>query len=60
MVGVDRSRDQTKMTERLNGRETSINISFKQETLYRNSAIKTISFFKSLLDSVLLLSLFMK
>ena len=60
MAGVERSRDQAKMAERLNGRETSTNISFKQDTLYRNSASKTISCFESLSDSELLLSLFIK
>ena len=33
VVGVERSRDQTKMAERLNGIETSTNISFKQGSL---------------------------
>ena len=60
MVEVDRSRDQTKMAERLNGRETSTNISLKQESLYRNSASKTIFCFESISDSELLLSSFMK
>ena len=32
VVGVERSHDQTKMAERLNGRETSTNISFKTRT----------------------------
>ena len=48
------------MVERLNGIETSTNISLKTRNSYRNSASKTISCFESLSDSELLLSLFMK
>ena len=59
-MGVERSRDQTKMAERLNGEEYSTNISFKTRHSYRNSARKTISCFETLSDSELLLSLFMK
>ena len=57
LVGVERSRDQTKMAERLNGIKTSTNISFKTRNSYRNSASITISCFESLSDSELLLSL---
>ena len=57
---VERSCDQTKMAERLNGIETSTIISFKTRNTYRNSASKTISCFELLSDSELLLSLFMK
>ena len=60
MVRVERSRDQTKMAERLNGIETSTNISFKTRNSYRNSVSKTISCFESSSDSELPLSLFMK
>ena len=56
MVGVERSRDQTKMAERLNGRETSTNISFKTRNSIRNSASKTISCFELISDSELLFS----
>ena len=59
VVGVERSRDQTKMAEMLNGIKTSANISFKTRNSYRNSASITISCFESLSDSELLLSLFM-
>ena len=58
-MGVERSRDQTKMAERLNGIETSTNINFKTRNSYRNSASRTISCFETLSDSELLLSLFM-
>ena len=58
VVGEERSRDQTKMAERLNGIKTSTNISFKTRNSYRNSASITISCFESLSDSELLLSLF--
>ena len=57
VVGVERSRDQTKMVERLNGIKTSKNI--KTRNSYRNSAIITFSWFESLSDLELLLSLFM-
>ena len=60
MVGVERSHDQTKMAEGLNGIKTSTNISFKTRNSNRNSASKTISYFELLSDSELLLSLFMK
>ena len=60
VVGVERSRDQTKIAERLNGIKTSTNISYKTRNSYKNSASKTISCFESLSDSDLLLSLFMK
>ena len=60
MVGVERSRDQTKMAERLNGIKTSTNISSKAGNSYSNSACKTISSFESLSDSKLLHLLFMK
>ena len=59
MVGVERSRDQTKMAERLNEIKTSTNISFKTRNSYRYSASITISCFELLSDSELLLSLFM-
>ena len=59
MVGVERSSDQTKMAERLNGIKTSTNISFKTRNSFRNSASITISCFESLSDSEWLLSLFM-
>ena len=52
MVGVDRSRDQTKMAERLNGIKTSTNISFKTRNSYRNSARITICCFESLSEIV--------
>ena len=42
------------MAERLNGIETSTNISFKTRNSYRNSGSKTISCFESLSDSELL------
>ena len=58
MVLVERSRDQTKMAERLNGIKTSTNISFKTRNSYRNSASITIFCFESLSDSELRLSLF--
>ena len=51
MVGVERSRDQTKMAEILNGIKTSTNISFKTRNYYRNSASITISCFEALSDS---------
>ena len=61
MVGVERSRDQTKMAERLNGiKKTSTIISFKTRNSYRNNASKTITCFGSLSDSELLISLFIK
>ena len=51
MVGVERSRDQTKMAERLNGKEKlPQTLALKQETLYRNSASKTFSCFESISD----------
>ena len=59
MVGVERSRDQTKMAEKLSGIKTFTNISFKTRNSYRNIASITISCFESLSDSELLLSLFM-
>ena len=48
VVGVDRSRDQTKMAERLNGIKTNTNISFKTRNSYRISA----SCFESLSEIV--------
>ena len=42
VVEVERSRDQTKMAERLNGIKTFINISFKIRNSYRNCASITI------------------
>ena len=60
VVGVERSRDQTKMAERLNGIKTSTNISFKTRNSYKNGASRTISCFESPSDSELLLALFMK
>ena len=51
MVGVERSRDQTKMAERLNGKNTSTNISFKTRRSNRKSASITIFCFESLSDS---------
>ena len=59
-MGVERSRDQTKMAERLNGIKTSTNISYKTRNSYKNSASKTVSCFESLSDFHLLLLLFMK
>ena len=50
VVGVERSRDQTKMAERLNGIETFTKLSFKTRNSYRNSVSKTISCFESLSD----------
>ena len=59
VVGVERSRDQTKKVERLNGIKTSKNINLKTRNSYKNSASLTFFCFESLSDSELLLSLFM-
>ena len=56
VVAVERSRDQIKMAERLNRRETSTDISFKTRNSYKDS--EAISCFES--DSGLLLLSFMK
>ena len=60
VVGVERSHDQAKMADRLNGIKTSTKFSFITRNSYRNSASKAISWIESLSDSELLLSLFKK